>query len=171
MGELLRGRAWRFGDDVNTDIIIPGKYKFKTLDMKELACHAMEGLDPQFTKKVAPGDFIVAGRNFGCGSSREHAPRVLKELGLSAVVAGSFARIFFRNSINVGFPLLESPPAVTEIRDGALLEVDLGGGSITDLTTGRHFSFKPLPPFLLKILEAGGLIPFFKEHRGFPPLQ
>ena len=159
----VKGRVWRFGDDINTDIIISGKYKFKTLNMEELAKHAMEALDPKFHEKVKPGDVIVAGKNFGCGSSREHAPRVLKALGLGAVVAKSFARIFYRNAINVGLPVVESPEASAEIGEGNLVEIDLERGVIADLSTGKSYRFKPVPPALMEILKAGGLVEYLKK--------
>jgi len=168
MGELkIRGKAWKFGDDINTDVIIPGKYKFKTLNMKELATHAMEGVDPNFSRKVNPGDLIVAGKNFGCGSSREHAPRVLKELGISAVVAESFARIFFRNAINVGLPVVECKEAVKEISEGDVIEVSLEEGILKNLTKGRSYRFKPIPSPLLNILKAGGLVEYLKKHETY----
>ncbi|WP_309493208.1 3-isopropylmalate dehydratase small subunit [Candidatus Hecatella orcuttiae] len=159
----IKGRVWKFGDDVNTDVIIPGKYKFKTLNMKELAEHAMEGLDPNFSKKAKPGDVIVAGKNFGCGSSREHAPRVLKELGIGAVVAESFARIFFRNAINVGLPVLESKEASKETREGDILEIDLEAGVIKNREAERSYNFRPLPSVLLDILQSGGLVEYLKK--------
>lgn len=159
----VKGKVWKFGDDINTDIIIPGKYKFKTLNMKELAEHAMEGVDPDFPKKTRPGDIIVAGKNFGCGSSREHAPRVLKELGIGAVVAGSFARIFFRNSVNVGLPLVESKEASKEAKEGDVLEIDLERGTIKNVNAGKSYSFKPIPSVLLDILQNGGLVEYLKK--------
>jgi len=159
----IKGRVWKFGDDINTDIIIPGKYKFKTLDMKELAKHAMEAVDPKFSEKVKPGDVLVAGKNFGCGSSREHAPRVLKALDLGAVIAKSFARIFYRNAINVGLPVVEAPEAAEEIREGEEVEVDLEKGEIKNLTTGKIYRFKPIPPALMEILKAGGLVEYMRK--------
>ena len=159
----VKGRVWKFGDDINTDIIISGKYKFKTLDMQELAKHAMEALDPQFSSKVKPGDLIVAGKNFGCGSSREHAPRVLKALGIGAVIAKSFARIFYRNAINVGLPVVESLEAVKELKEGDEVEVDLERGEIRNLTTGKTYSFKPIPKALMEILKEGGLVEYLRK--------
>ncbi|MGP3668093.1 MAG: 3-isopropylmalate dehydratase small subunit [Candidatus Bathyarchaeota archaeon] len=159
----FKGKAWKFGDDVNTDVIIPGKYKFKTLDMKELAKHAMEGIDPSFSKKVNVGDIIVAGKNFGCGSSREQAPRVLKELGISTIIAESFARIFFRNAINIGLPLIECKDASREIVEGDVVEVNLEEGLIVNHKTGKSYKFKPIPKPLLAILNSGGLINYFKN--------
>ncbi|RLI15525.1 MAG: 3-isopropylmalate dehydratase small subunit [Candidatus Hecatellales archaeon] len=159
----VKGKTWKFGDDINTDIIISGKYKFKTLDMKELAKHAMEALDPNFSKKVKPGDLMVAGKNFGCGSSREHAPRVLKELGIGAVIAKSFARIFYRNAVNVGLPVVEAPEAAERIAEGSMVEVDLEKGVIRDLTEGKTYSFKPIPSALMEILREGGLVEYLRK--------
>ena len=163
-GLKVKGKVWKFGDDINTDVIIPGKYKFKTLDMKELAKHAMEGVDPDFSRKVSRGDLIVAGKNFGCGSRREQAPRVLKEAGVSAVVAVSFARIFFRNAINVGLPVIECKDAVKETDEGDLVEIDLEKGMLKNLTKNRVYKFKPIPPPLLEILRVGGLVEYLKQY-------
>jgi len=162
---ILRGRAHVFADDVNTDYIISGKYKFKTLDMDELACHCMEDIDPDFTGKVQPGDFIVAGGNFGCGSSREQAPLVIKHAGVSAVLARSFARIFFRNAINKGLPAVECD--TSGIRAGDELEVNLGAGKVTNLTRGTEVKIAPLPAVMMDILAEGGLTDYLKRHGGF----
>ncbi|MBC7252430.1 MAG: 3-isopropylmalate dehydratase small subunit [Actinobacteria bacterium] len=162
---VLRGKAHVFGDDVNTDYIISGKYKFKTLDMDELARHCMEDLDPDFVNKVRPGDFIVAGGNFGCGSSREQAPLVIKHAGVAAVLARSFARIFFRNAINKGLPVVECD--TSGIRDGDELEVDLGEGRVTNLTRGTVLEMVPLPPVMMDILREGGLTAYLRKHGGF----
>lgn len=162
---VLRGKAHVFGDDVNTDYIISGKYKFKTLDMDELARHCMEDLDPEFVNKVRPGDFIVAGGNFGCGSSREQAPLVIKHAGVAAVLARSFARIFFRNAINKGLPVVECD--TSGIREGDELEVDLGEGKVTNLTRGTRLEIVPLPPVMMDILREGGLVPYLRKHGGF----
>ena len=162
----IRGRAWKFGDSIDTDVILPGKYLTLT-EPKELAQHAMEGLDPEFSRRVQPGDIIVAGRNFGCGSSREQAPLVLKHAGVRAVVACSFARIFFRNSINVGLPVVICPEAYEAVEQGDLLEVNLAEGTLKNLNKGMVFNFKPLPDFLLKILLDGGLVEHYKKHRKF----
>lgn len=162
---VLRGRAHVFGDDVNTDYIISGKYKFKTLDMDELARHCMEDLDPEFVNKVRPGDFIVAGGNFGCGSSREQAPLVIKHAGVAAVLARSFARIFFRNAINKGLPVVECD--TSGIRDRDELEVDLGAGRVVNLTRGTTLEIIPLPPVMMDILREGGLTAYLKKHGGF----
>ncbi|HOT06378.1 MAG: Isopropylmalate/citramalate isomerase small subunit [Methanosaeta sp. PtaB.Bin039] len=149
---MIRGRAWIFGDDVDTDVIIPGKY-LRTKDIGLLAEHVMEGLDPTFASRVSPGDVIVAGRNFGCGSSREQAPVALKAAGVSCVVARSFARIFFRNAINVGLPLLE---ADVPCQAGDVVEVDLEAGRVS--CSGQEYSGTRLPPFLMEILQDGGLV-------------
>jgi len=159
------GKAHKFGDDVNTDYIISGKYKFKTLDMRELASHVMEDLDPDFARKVKPGDFIVAGKNFGCGSSREQAPLAIKYADVSAVLAKSFARIFYRNAINTGLPVVECDTDM--IAAGDELEVDLEKGVIHNLTQGTDIAIKPLPGVMLKILSDGGLAPHFRKHGGF----
>ena len=160
----MKGKAHRFGDDVNTDYIISGRYKFKTLDMDELAKHAMEDLDPDFYSKVDQGDFLVAGSNFGCGSSREQAPLALKHAGINAVLADSFARIYFRNSINNGVPALVVD--TSQIEEGDELEVDLEGGTVKDLTRDLELETKPLPKVMLDILSEGGLIDYVKKHGG-----
>jgi 3-isopropylmalate/(R)-2-methylmalate dehydratase small subunit len=164
-GMVLRGKAHVFGDDVNTDYIISGKYKFKTLDMNELACHCMEDVDPEFTSKVQPGDFIVAGGNFGCGSSREQAPLVIKHAGVAAVLARSFARIFFRNAINKGLPAVECD--TSGIQSGDDLVVDLSTGKVTNLTRNTEMEITPLPPVMMDILKEGGLTDYLIEHGGF----
>lgn len=163
---LLKGRAHRFGDDVNTDYIISGRHKFKTLDMDELARHVMEDLDPCFYEKLEKGDFIVAGGNFGCGSSREQAPLALKAAGVAGVLARSFARIYFRNSINNGLPALACD--TSGIEDGDELEVDLETGRIRDVTKGLETESSPLPGVMLDILEEGGLVPYMKKHGRLP---
>ncbi len=162
---LLSGKAHKFGDDVNTDYIISGKYKFKTLDMAELARHVMEDLDPDFYRKITAGDFIVAGRNFGCGSSREQAPLAIKHAGISAVVAGSFARIFYRNAINTGLPVIECDTRAIE--PGDELEVDLGAGILRNRTRNAEIKITPLPGVMLKILNDGGLAAHFRKYGGF----
>jgi 3-isopropylmalate dehydratase small subunit len=154
----LKGKAWRFGDDVNTDEIIPARY-LNTTDPKELAAHCMEDSDrPDFARKVQPGDIIVAGKNFGCGSSREHAPISIKAAGVSCVIARSFARIFYRNAINIGLPILESPQAAESIRDGDEIEVDLAAGEIRNLSRGENYRAAPFPEFMQEIIRAGGLM-------------
>lgn len=160
----LKGKAWKFGDDVNTDEIIPARY-LNTTDPKELAAHCMEDSDrPDFAQKVRPGDIIVAGKNFGCGSSREHAPISIKATGVSCVIAQSFARIFFRNAINIGLPILESPQAAERIEDGDEVEVDLAKGEIRNLTKGERYKAVPFPDFMQEIIRAGGLMKYVAEQ-------
>ncbi len=161
------GSAHRFmpNDDINTDYIISGRYKFKIDDMNELAKHVMEDIAPTFASQLERGDFIVAGRNFGCGSSREQAPRALKAAGVSAVLAESYARIFYRSSFNVGLPLIECD--TDWIKEGDQLQVDLEGGVVTDLATGRKIRMAPIPLTMMRLLEDGGLIPHLKKHGGF----
>lgn len=154
-------RAWKFGDDVDTDAIIPGRYLVLNTP-EELAAHAFEGVRPEFASSVKKGDVVVAGRNFGCGSSREHAPLALKGCGIQCVVAESFARIFFRNSINIGLPLLECGDAGT-IEDGDELRIDMGAGIVRNITQQRTYRASPLPDFIQRIVEAGGLIPFARQ--------
>ncbi|MEM2944161.1 MAG: 3-isopropylmalate dehydratase small subunit [Methanomassiliicoccales archaeon] len=161
----LRGRAHKFGDDVNTDYIISGKYKFKTLDINEMAKHVMEDLRPNFYNEIEHGDFIVAGRNFGCGSSREQAPLVLQAAGIGAVLAESFARVFYRNCINVGLPALECDTSAIE--EGEELQIDLKRGLINIVGKGKVLKAKPLPGVMVRILEDGGLVEHFKKHGGF----
>jgi 3-isopropylmalate/(R)-2-methylmalate dehydratase small subunit len=158
----MKGKAHRFGDDVNTDYIISGRHKFKTLDMNELACHVMEDLDPHFVKRLKKGDFLVAGKNFGCGSSREQAPLALKCAGVAAVLAESFARIYFRNSINNGVPALVCD--TSGIQDGDVLEIDLEGGLIRNVTKGTVIESHPLPRVMLDILSEGGLVDYMCKH-------
>ncbi len=159
----IKGRAFKFGDHIDTDVIIPARY-LNTSDPKELAAHCMEDADPEFVKKVKPGDIIVAGENFGCGSSREHAPIAIKYAGVSCVIAKSFARIFYRNAINTGLPIIEAPDAVDRIDEGDELEVSLKDGIIKNLTKNETYSFEPLPEFMMKLLTLGGLIPFVRER-------
>jgi len=161
----FQGKTHKFGNDVNTDYIISGKYKFKTLDMKELSKHVMEDLDQEFYKKINKGDFIVAGSNFGCGSSREQAPLAIKYADISAVLAKSFARIFYRNCINTGLPVIECNTDLIEAGDD--LDVDLSGGVIKNITRGIDIPVKPLPPVMIKILNDGGLAPHFKKYGGY----
>jgi 3-isopropylmalate/(R)-2-methylmalate dehydratase small subunit len=158
----LTGNVHRYGANVNTDAIIPARY-LHTSDPAELAKHCMEDIDPDFVAKVQPGDFIVATTNFGSGSSREHAPLAIKAAGISCVIAESFARIFFRNAINIGLPILECDEAVEEIDTGDMLEVDLARGEIKNLTKGRSFQAKPYPDFMLELISAGGLIEHTKK--------
>ncbi len=159
----MRGKAHTFGDHIDTDQIVPARY-LVTTEARELAMHCMETVDQDFAKRVKPGDVMVAGVNFGCGSSREHAPISIKGCGVSAVIAKSFARIFFRNSINLGLPLLESPEAVDAIEAGDELEVDLSTGTIRNLTSEQIFKAKPYEPFMLELMEAGGLIEYTKRR-------
>jgi 3-isopropylmalate/(R)-2-methylmalate dehydratase small subunit len=160
---IFRGRAFCFGDDIDTDAIIPARY-LSTSDPSELKRHCMEDADPEFAGKVSPGDIIVAGKNFGCGSSREHAPIAIKASGISCVVAGSFARIFFRNSFNMGLPIFESEEASRAITEGDLVEVDAGEGIIRNLTTGEEFRARPIPAFMQQLIEDGGLIEHIRKR-------
>ncbi|WP_297889271.1 3-isopropylmalate dehydratase small subunit [Sulfurihydrogenibium sp.] len=160
---MIRGRVWKFKDDVDTDQIIPARY-LVTTDPKELAKHVMEDADPTFPSKVKEGDILVAGKNFGCGSSREHAPLAIKGAGISAVVAESFARIFFRNAINLGLLIIESPEAAKEAEEGDELEIDINQGIIRNITKGKEYKIKPLPENLQAILKAGGLMEYAKER-------
>jgi 3-isopropylmalate/(R)-2-methylmalate dehydratase small subunit len=153
----LKGNVFKYGDHVDTDVIIPAKY-LNTTDPKELAKHCMEDIDREYATNVKEGDIIVAGVNFGCGSSREHAPLSIKGSGASCVIARSFARIFFRNSINIGLPILECSEAVDGISDGDVVEVDTDTGVITNVTTGMEFKAQPFPEFLQNIIESGGLV-------------
>ena len=159
----MKGKAWKFGNDIDTDIIVPGRYLIYT-DEERLSKHCMEGLDPDFSDKCNKGDFIVAGTNFGCGSSREHAPIALKGVGVGAVIAESFARIFYRNATNVGVPLLEAPGITELIENEEEIEVDMDKGTITT-SAGDTITFKKLHPFMLEILEQGGLIEYLKNKR------
>jgi len=162
---IIRGRAWKFGDNIDTDVIIPFKYKARTLDPKELAQHVMEGIDPDFAKKVRSGDIIVAGKNFGCGSSREQAPLAIKAAGIAAIVAESFARIFFRNAINIGLPVLEVKGISAKTDEGDLLEIDLSQGVVKNLTKGIVFKASPLPDMIVEILREGGLVNYLKKRK------
>jgi 3-isopropylmalate/(R)-2-methylmalate dehydratase small subunit len=161
----FEGIAHRYGRDVDTDVIIPARY-LNSSDPAELAKHCMEDIDAGFASLVRPGDMIVAGENFGCGSSREHAPIAIRAAGVSVVIAASFARIFYRNAINTGLPIMESPEAAAAISDGDRVEVDADTGTITDLTTGAVFSAQPFPPFVRSIIEKGGLIESVKGRVG-----
>jgi 3-isopropylmalate/(R)-2-methylmalate dehydratase small subunit len=160
--EPIRGKAWKYGDDVNTDVIFPGKYTYTISDPQEMAKHAMEDLDPEFVAKVAPGDVIVAGKNFGCGSSREQAATCLKYAGVGAIIAKSFSRIFYRNAINQGLPALAVPEASEMIQAGQTVIVDLAKGQIT--AGERSFSFLPPSAFVMGIMEDGGLIAHVKKE-------
>jgi len=159
----LTGRVWKYGDNVDTDVIIPARY-LNVSTPEELARHCMEGIDPDFASAVQRGDIIVAGENFGCGSSREHAPLAIKESGIACVVAKSFARIFYRNAINIGLPILACAQAVEETEKGDQLTVDLRAGTITNPRTGRTYQTPPFPAFVMGIIQAGGLIPYTRER-------
>lgn len=154
---LLKGKVWRFGDDIDTDAIIPARY-LNTSDPSELARHVMEDADKEFPLKVKAGDIIVAGKNFGCGSSREHAPIAIKAAGIQAVIAKSFARIFYRNSFNIGLPIFESDEASEKIKEGNTVEIDADNGIIKNLSTGEQYTAKPIPPFMQELIASGGLI-------------
>ncbi|MGB8953112.1 MAG: 3-isopropylmalate dehydratase small subunit [Candidatus Aminicenantales bacterium] len=158
---MKKGRVWKYGDDVNTDILFPGKYTYTSMEPAEMARHALEGLDPEFAERVKPGDIVVAGKNFGCGSSREQAAACLKYAGVQAVIARSFARIYFRNAINLGLPVLQSEEASENLRTGDEAEIDFSGGKIIAGT--RVYSFPPLPESVIGILEAGGLIAYTRK--------
>lgn len=159
----IRGKIWKFGNDVDTDVIIPARY-LNTSAVEELACHCMEDADPEFARKITRGDIIVAGSNFGCGSSREHAPIAIKGAGISLVIAESFARIFYRNAYNIGLPILEVPQAGNTIVQGDDVEVDIETGVITDHTTGIRYQASPIPPFMRELLAAGGLVPYVRSR-------
>ncbi len=159
----MKGKAWKFGSDVNTDEIIPARY-LNSSDPAELARHCMEDADPTFVSKMAKGDIIVAEDNFGCGSSREHAPIAIKAAGISCVIANSFARIFFRNAINIGLPIVESPEAVAGIQTGDIVEVDLAAGVVRNATRGSQWRIAPFPKEMQEIIAAGGLMEFVKEQ-------
>lgn len=156
------GKVFKYGDNVDTDVIIPARY-LNTADANELAKHCMEDIDATFVSKVAPGDIMVAGRNFGCGSSREHAPLAIKASGISCVIASTFARIFYRNAINIGLPIMEFPEAVDSIAAGDQLSVDLSSGTITDITSGKTFRAEPFPPFMQDLIAAGGLAAYMRK--------
>ena len=155
----IQGHVWKYGDNVDTDAIIAARY-LNTSSEAELAAHCMEDIDPTFAGRVKPGDVIVAGKNFGCGSSREHAPLALKACGIACVVAESFARIFYRNAINIGLPILECPEAARATQAGQSLQIDLASGAIRNLDTGQVYQAIPYPPFMLALIAAGGLVPY-----------
>jgi len=159
--DIITGKVWKFGDNIDTDLIIAARY-LNTSDPHKLAEHVMEDADPDFVKKLSPGDIIVAGENFGCGSSREHAPIALKAAGVSAIVAKSFARIFYRNAFNMGLPIFELDQS-DKIDEGDLIKIDLQNGKIEDLDKKTTFSFSPIPPFMQELLGAGGLMNYAKE--------
>ena len=157
------GRVFKFGDNVDTDVIIPARY-LNSSDPAELAQHCMEDIDAEFIKKVKKGDIIVADKNFGCGSSREHAPIAIKAAGVSCVIADTFARIFYRNAINIGLPILECPAAAAAIKDGDVVEVNFDDGIITDKTTGETFKGQAFPEFMQKIIKAEGLVNYLNSN-------
>ncbi|HEY96056.1 MAG TPA: 3-isopropylmalate dehydratase small subunit [Dehalococcoidia bacterium] len=162
---MLHGKAFKFGDDISTDHIIPGRYTYLRSNLPELAKHVMEDADTTFVSRVRQGDFIVGGNNFGLGSSREHAPLVIKMAGISAILAKSVARIFFRNAINLGLPVLICN--TDAINNGDELEIHLGTGTIGDITTGTTLTFNPIPDVMLNILKEGGLLPYIKKYDDF----
>ncbi len=160
----FRGRVWKYGSDIDTDRIIPARY-LNTSDPAELAAHCMEDEDPEFSSKVKKGDIILAAKNFGCGSSREHAPIAIKASGVSCVIAESFARIFFRNSFNMGLPILESAEAHAASKQGDVLEVDMDRGLIRNITRKKTFNASPVPPFMQELLKCGGLLQSIKKKK------
>lgn len=153
----VNGTVIKYGNNVDTDVIIPARY-LNTSDKKELASHCMEDIDKEFVKKVKSGDIMVAGKNFGCGSSREHAPIAIKESGISLIIAASFARIFYRNAINIGLPIVECKEAAGDIAEGDTVEMDFDGGVIRNITTGKEYTTEPFPAFIQSIITAGGLV-------------
>ena len=159
----IQGKAWKFGADVDTDAIIPARY-LNTSDPAELAKHCMEDADPEFSNKVKPGDIIVADKNFGCGSSREHAPIAIKAAGVGCIIAKTYARIFYRNAFNIGLPILESPEAADGIREGDEVAVDPGRGVIKNLTRNQEYRATPVPEFMQQIIAAGGLINYVSRR-------
>lgn len=160
---MLKGKVFKYGENVDTDAIIPARY-LNVSEPAELAKHCMEDIDTEFVKRVQPGDIIMATTNFGCGSSREHAPLAIKAAGVSCVIAKSFARIFFRNAINIGLPLLECAEAVESTQDGDVLEVDIINGKIKNITRGGKFNAKPYPDFMAELIATGGLIEYTKKR-------
>lgn len=160
--EKAKGRVFKYGDNVDTDVIIPARY-LNSSDPKELALHCMEDIDKEFVNKVQAGDIMVATKNFGCGSSREHAPIAIKASGISCVIADTFARIFYRNAINIGLPIIECPEAANAISAGDEVEVDFDSGVITDVTTGKTFQGQAFPEFMQKIIDLGGLVNYINE--------
>ena len=161
---MVKGTVFQYGDNVDTDVIIPARY-LNAPSPAELARHCMEDIDPAYASSVKPGDIIVGGWNFGCGSSREHAPIAIQARGASCVIAASFARIFYRNAINIGFPILECPEAAAAIRSGDTVSVDFASGAITDETTGQTFQAKGFPPFIEQIIRHGGLLKYLKARQ------
>ncbi len=160
--QTLEGKVWNFGKDIDTDLIIAARY-LNTSVPEELAKHVMEDADPEFVNKMEPGDIIVAGENFGCGSSREHAPIALKAAGVAAVIAPTFARIFYRNAFNMGLPIFELPQS-SEIKEGERVKIDMDAGTITNISTGKTYNFTPIPPFMQELIAAGGLMKFAENE-------
>lgn len=160
--KAAQGKVFKFGDNVDTDVIIPARY-LNSSDPKELATHCMEDIDNQFVNKVSVGDIMVANKNFGCGSSREHAPIAIKACGVSCVIAETFARIFYRNAINIGLPIIECPEAAKAIGEGDEVKVDFDSGVITDITTGEQFNGQAFPPFMQKIIDCEGLVNYINQ--------
>lgn len=163
----MKGKCWKYGPDINTDLIIPARY-LNTTDPKALARHCMEDIDPSFPSKVREGDIIVADKNFGCGSSREHAPIAIKASGVTCVIAKSFARIFYRNAFNVGLPVIVCPEASHDIAEGDEVEVNPRTGTITNITQGRSYTAEPIPPFMLDIIDHGGLMQYVASRQHGP---
>ncbi len=161
----FEGKAWKYGNDVDTDVIIPARY-LNTSDPQELGEHCMEDIDPEFLGKISRGDVIVAGKNFGCGSSREHAPVAIKASGISCVIARSFARIFYRNAINTGLPIIECPEGVDKISERDVISIDTKGGVVKNLTTGEEYPSVPFPEFMRELIAAGGLMEYVKKKKG-----
>lgn len=162
---IYKGKAIKYGDNINTDVILLGQYLNLT-DERDLAAHCMEGIDPDFANKVEKGDVIVGGSNFGCGSSREHAPIAIKASGVSCIIAKSFATIFYRNAINIGMPAVECPDAVVEIDEGDILEVDIGKGTVKDITLGKSYKATAYPKSIKDLINAGGLVNYVKSIKG-----
>ncbi len=162
---MLKGKAFKFGDDISTDLIAPGRYLCLRSNLPELAKHVLEDADPTFASRVGQGDFVVGGNNFGLGSSREHAPLIIKMSGVSAVLAKTVARIFYRNAINIGLPVLICD--TDKIEDGDELHIDLGAGEIINKTKKTKLHFNPMPDIMISILDKGGLVPYIKKHKGF----
>ena len=160
---IIRGRAWKFGDDIDTDLIIPARY-LNTTEVSELAKHCLEPVRDDWAGQVSEGDVIVAGRNFGCGSSREHAPLAIKGCGIGAVVAVSFARIFYRNAFNIGLPVIEAPEAAAALAEGDQIEISLEEGTVRREGDGKAWAFSPIPDFMMDLVRAGGLMPWLREE-------
>ena len=163
---LIQGKVWKFGDFISTDLIAPGRYFHLRSNLEEFSKHVLEDANPDFAREVRPGDVVVAGKNFGLGSSREHAPTIMKMAGVSAVVAESFSRIFFRNAVNIGLPVITAP-AAGFVEEGDRLEIDLAAGILKNLSRGGQTTFNPLPPFMIQILNDGGVINTLIKNKGF----